>query len=87
MNANIKDNPREGKLWTGIVGKCVNIFSNDKSGLGLLNRLDHRHLHRALRSAPHYPAQSLLSRRSHAELQTQSERHSVIVLVFQSPAV
>lgn len=60
MNEKIKGNPREEKLWTGIVGKCENRFSNDKFKLGLLNRLDHHHLDRALRSAPHYPAQSLL---------------------------
>lgn len=60
MNENIKEYPGEEKLWTGIVGKCENRFSNDKSGLGLLNRLDHHHLDRAPRSAPHYPAQFLL---------------------------
>lgn len=60
MNENIKENPRKEKLWIGIVGTYENRFLNAKYGLGLPNRSDRRHLDRALRSAPHYPGQSLL---------------------------
>lgn len=87
MYETIEENHREEKLWTGIVDMCENRFPNYKSGLRLLNRLDHRHLGRGLRSAPHYPAQSLLQHHSHAELQTQSERYLVIALVVQFPGV
>lgn len=59
MNENIKENPSEEKLWTGIFAKCENRFSNDRFELALPSRSDRHHLDRALRSAPHYPAQSL----------------------------
>lgn len=80
-------NQRNQKLWTGLVGLCENRFLNKKSGLRLLNRLDHPHLGRGLRSALHYPAQSLLQHCSHAALQTQSERYLIIALVVQFPVV
>lgn len=75
----VKFHREEAIIWTGI--RNQRRFSNCKSGVEILNRRGCHPLDRALRSAQHCPAQSLLQHLSHAELQRQSERHSVIAFL------